>query len=75
MASEPMTEATGQKIVDLLALNLVDGKPRGEQIQLLSRLGMSSPEIGRLLGITPSTVRVTQFRLKKRPEDVTNETP
>ena len=51
--------AANSRLLNLLGLILVDGKPRTEQITLLTRAGLASSEIGRLLGISPITVRTT----------------
>jgi CRP-like cAMP-binding protein len=50
----------------LLALALVQGKPKGQQIQLLSDAGMERQEIAQLVGTTVGTVSVEVSNLKKR---------
>lgn len=46
------------KLVNLLALLLVQERKQGEQISLLNRAGFRSAEIAGLLGTTPNTVSV-----------------
>ena len=50
----------------LLALALIQGKPKGQQIQLLSDAGMERQEIAHLVGTTVGTVSVEVSNLKKR---------
>jgi DNA-binding NarL/FixJ family response regulator len=50
----------------LLALALTQGKPKGQQIQLLSDAGMERQEIAELVGTTVGTVSVEVSNLKKR---------
>jgi DNA-directed RNA polymerase specialized sigma24 family protein len=69
MDFDALSDSTSSKILALLALLLVDGKPRSEQVQLLARAGFGSGEIARVLGMNPSTVRVTLSRLRKRADD------
>lgn len=53
------------KLVNLLALLLVQERKQPEQIALLSRAGFRPLEIAGLLGTTPNTVSV-QLSLQKR---------
>jgi len=50
----------------LLALALIEGKTKGQQIQLLSDAGMERQEIAHLVGTTVGTVSVEVSNLKKR---------
>ena len=50
----------------LLALALIQGKTKGQQIQLLSDAGMERQEIAQLVGTTVGTVSVEVSNLKKR---------
>jgi hypothetical protein len=50
----------------LLALALIEGKPKGQQIQLLSDAGMERQEIAQLVCTTVGTVSVEVSLLKKR---------
>lgn len=50
----------------LLALALIQGRPKGQQIQLLSDAGMERQEIAHLVGTTVGTVSVEVSNLKKR---------
>lgn len=57
------------KLVNLLALQLVQERKQPDQISLLNRAGFRPIEIAALLGTTPNTVRVemsNQKREKKR---------
>ena len=57
------------KLVNLLALHLVQERKQGEQIALLNRAGFRPAEIATLLGTTPHTVSVelsNQKRAKKK---------
>ena len=59
------------KLVNLLALSLVQERTQSEQIALLNRAGFRPFEIAALLGTTSNTVRVqlsTQKHAKKRSE-------
>jgi DNA-binding NarL/FixJ family response regulator len=53
------------RIANLLALQLVIGKPQPEQIALLSAAGYSPSEIARLIGTTRNTVSVTLSQRRK----------
>ena len=65
------------KLVNLLALLLVQERKQADQISLLSRAGFRPIEIAALLGTTSNTVRVelsNQKREKKRaPKQKTNK--
>jgi CRP-like cAMP-binding protein len=50
----------------LLALALIQGRPKGQQIQLLSDAGIERQEIAYLVGTTVGTVSVEVSNLKKR---------
>lgn len=50
----------------LLALTLIQGRPKGQQIQLLSDAGIERQEIAHLVGTTVGTVSVEVSNLKKR---------
>ena len=50
----------------LLALAVIQGKPKGQQIQLLSDAGMERQEIAALVSTTVGTVSVEVSNLKKR---------
>lgn len=69
MADEPevsdrLTEFES-KLVNLLALLLVQERGQPEQIALLSRAGFRPAQIAPLLGTTPNTVSV-QLSIQKR---------
>jgi len=53
------------KLLNLLALHLVQGRAQPEQIDLLTRAGFKPAEVGALLGTTANTVSVTLYQLKK----------
>jgi hypothetical protein len=53
------------KLVNLLALHLVVGKPQADQIDLLNRAGFRAGEIAALLDTTPNTVSVSLYQQKK----------
>ncbi len=57
------------KLVNLLALLLVQERKQPEQIALLSRAGFRPTEIARLLGTTRNTVSV-QLSIQKRERNV-----
>jgi hypothetical protein len=56
------------KLVNLLALLLVQELKQPEQIALLNRAGFRPFEIAALLGTTPNTVRV-QLSVQKREKE------
>lgn len=57
------------KLVNLLALLLVQERKQPEQISLLNRAGFGRSEIAALLGTTPNTVSV-QLSVQKRERKV-----
>ena len=58
------------RLVNLLALLLVQERKQPEQIALLSRAGFRPAEIAALLGTTPNTVSV-QLSIQKREKKPT----
>lgn len=54
------------KLIRLVATNLVIGKSQTEQIGLLSRAGLQPKEIADIVGTTPNTVRVTLSTARKQ---------
>lgn len=61
------------KLVNLLALLLVQERKQPEQIALLNRAGFRPAEIASLLGTTPNTVSV-QLSIQKRDKGSTRKT-
>lgn len=57
------------KLVNLLALHLVQERPQVTQIELLSRAGFRPSEIAALLGTTSNTVSVRLSALRKARRD------
>lgn len=53
------------RLVNILGLLLVQERPQGEQIDLLSRAGFGSAQIAALLGTTRNTVSV-ELSVRKR---------
>lgn len=53
------------RLLNLLALQLVQGKAQVEQIVLLSKVGLRPIEIAGLLGTTPNTVSVLLSKEKR----------
>ncbi len=51
-------------LIGMTAVAAIDGRPKGEQIQLLSRAGLAPGEIAKLVGTTANTVSVTLSKLK-----------
>jgi hypothetical protein len=70
--SEGLT-AFESKLVNLLALLLVQERKQSDQISLLSRAGFRPMEIAALLGTTANTVRV-QLSVQKRARKTTAST-
>jgi len=64
--SDTKVENEFRTIRRLLALALIEGKTKGQQIQLLSDAGMERAEIAHLVGTTVGTVSVEVSNLKKR---------
>lgn len=68
---EELDEQSGElnafelRLVNILALLLVQERPQGEQIDLLGRAGFSSAQIAALLGTTRNTVSV-ELSVRKR---------
>ena len=65
--TQTRNDASGvsQRIANLIALQLVTGKPQPEQISLLSAAGFTPTEIARLVGTTRNTVSVTLSQRRK----------
>ena len=63
-----------EAIVRLGALQLVEGKPQGDQCLLLARAGFQPKQIADILGTTPNTVSVTLSNIrtskKARPRKI-----
>lgn len=55
-----------RRIRKLLGLILVEGKPQNEKIGLLANAEFSSSQIGEVLGISATTVRVAQHQARKK---------
>ncbi len=53
-------------LIGLTAMTAIEGKLQSEQIQLLSRAGLASSEIAKLVGTTANTVSVTLSKLKAK---------
>jgi hypothetical protein len=75
-ADEPFERADGptafeSKLVNLIALYVVQERKQSEQITILSRAGFRPAEIAALLGTTPNTVSVelsAQRRARKQKQ-------
>ena len=52
-------------LIKLGACGLIDGKTQKEQIEMLSRVGLSPKEIAGLIGTTSNTVSVILTGLRK----------
>lgn len=61
------------KLVNLLALLLIQERTQSEQIGLLNRAGFRSVEIATLLGTTRNTVSV-QLSIRKRTKKIKKKT-
>jgi CRP-like cAMP-binding protein len=64
--SDAKLESEFRIVRRLLALALIEGKTKGQQIQLLSDAGMERQEIAQLVGTTVGTVSVEVSNLRKR---------
>lgn len=53
------------KLLNLLALYLVNERQQGDQVSLLSRAGFRPSEIALLVGTTPNTVSVLLSKQKR----------
>lgn len=53
------------KILRLLALTALEGKPQKQQIALLDRAGFGQKEIAELLGSTPKAISVRLAELRR----------
>lgn len=56
-------------LIRVIALSIVADRPRQEQCELLSGVGLSSREIAEILGTTRNTVSVALSKMKKRRQD------
>ena len=58
-------------ILKLLALQHIEKKPKEEQANILLGLGMTSSEVGKILGKSDSTIRnqKKQAKDKKKPKN------
>jgi len=61
-----VVNSPNSKVTRLLAMLLVDGKARSEQIDLLTRAGFNSTEIGQVLGISPGRVRAANSKARSK---------
>lgn len=52
-------------IIKLLGAQMIEGKNDREQVQLLSKVGLSTKEISELTGKTENNIRVTLHLIKK----------
>jgi DNA-directed RNA polymerase specialized sigma24 family protein len=53
------------KVIRLLAISLIAGRKRRDQMILLSKAGFKPKEIADVIGTTPNTVNVELSRLRK----------
>ena len=60
------TTAELKKIARLLAMSVVEGKSRTEQILALTEAGFSPKDIAELLHTTPNTVSVAIYQNQRR---------
>lgn len=54
------------QVARLVALSIIAGKKRDEQLTLLSNAGFQPKEIAAIVGTTPNTVRVRLSTLRKK---------
>jgi hypothetical protein len=64
-APSPELTAFESRLVNLLALMVIQERQQVQQIDLLSRAGFTSREIASLLHTTPNTVSVTLYQQKR----------
>lgn len=69
-AEEGLGSSTGlnafeSRLVNVLALMLINERSQTDAIALLDRAGFKYTEIAQLVGTTPETVRVTLYQQKK----------
>jgi hypothetical protein len=53
------------RLVSLVAIGLVDGRPVSEQVRLLSSAGYAPKEIADVVGTTANSVRVQLHAIRK----------
>lgn len=58
-------ESIEQKLSQLIAIGIINGKPEATQLVILRDLGLSWPVIGTILGLAPDTARIKHTRLTK----------
>ena len=63
--SQTLSAGSDNRLVNLIALFLIQGKPQVEQIAFLSRAGFRPKEIAELIGTTPNTVSVRLAEAKR----------
>jgi len=56
-------------IIKLLAMNQIKGKEVGEQIVLLSKLGIANKDVADILGKSQNTVNATLSQHRKKKDD------
>lgn len=71
--SEEILKSINQKlnsILKILALQYIENKPKAEQANTLLDLGMTSTEVGKILGKADSTIRSQKqdAKSKKKPK-------
>lgn len=57
----------------LLAFNIIKDKPVNEQIDILTKAGLKASEIATLLDKTENQVYVTQTKLRKKKEQISEQ--
>ena len=55
-------------LIRLISLDIVRGRPLGEQIELLNNAGLAPAEIAVILGQTPNNIRVQLHQIRKKRE-------
>lgn len=76
--SEEILKSIAKKldsILKILALQHIENKPKADQANILLDLGMTSTEVGKILGKADSTVRRQKqdARSKKKPKNKKSE--
>lgn len=64
-----------ESVLKILALQYVENKPKTDQANILLNLGMTSTEVGKILGKADSTIRRQKqnAKNKKKPKNKKSE--
>jgi hypothetical protein len=69
MESDALSESSSRKVANLLALQVIEGKAKQEQVRLLALAGFNNNEIAALVETTPGSVRAYRSSMRAKSKD------